>query len=136
MEVKQVIVMRKDLGMSAGKIGAQAAHASMKVFFDRFEDEGEWHKRGGTKYKKSIMLSSDEKEWADGRFTKVVLAAKNEDHLMKVYNAAKDAGLTVSLIKDAALTELAEPAYTCIAIGPHSVEKLSPVTKRLQVYRG
>ena len=29
---KQVIVMRKDLNMRKGKIAAQAAHASIKVF--------------------------------------------------------------------------------------------------------
>jgi peptidyl-tRNA hydrolase len=33
--IKQVIVVRKDLNMRLGKACAQAAHASMKVFFDR-----------------------------------------------------------------------------------------------------
>ena len=36
MNVKQVIVLRKDLNMRKGKMVAQGAHASMKVFFDRF----------------------------------------------------------------------------------------------------
>ena len=30
-DVKQVIIIRKDLGMRKGKVAAQAAHASMKV---------------------------------------------------------------------------------------------------------
>lgn len=34
MIVKQVIVIRKDLNMRKGKMIAQGAHASMKVFFD------------------------------------------------------------------------------------------------------
>ena len=33
--VKQVIIFRRDLNMRKGKIAAQVAHASMKVFFDR-----------------------------------------------------------------------------------------------------
>lgn len=33
-EPKQVIVMRTDLKMRKGKMIAQGAHASMKVFFD------------------------------------------------------------------------------------------------------
>jgi peptidyl-tRNA hydrolase len=33
--IKQVIVVRKDLNMRKGKLAAQVAHASMKVFFDR-----------------------------------------------------------------------------------------------------
>ena len=38
--IKQVIVVRKDLKMRKGKIAAQAAHASMKVFFDlNFSDD-------------------------------------------------------------------------------------------------
>jgi len=42
--IKQVIVVRTDLNMRLGKACAQAAHASMKVFFDKmnkwdFEDE-------------------------------------------------------------------------------------------------
>ena len=35
MNIKQVIVMRTDLGMRKGKMIAQGAHASMKVFFER-----------------------------------------------------------------------------------------------------
>lgn len=47
MEIKQVIVVRKDLKMNRGKIAAQAAHASMKIFFDRVIN---------TKEKKMILL--------------------------------------------------------------------------------
>lgn len=36
-KVKQVICIRKDLGMRKGKIAAQCSHASMKVFFDRMK---------------------------------------------------------------------------------------------------
>lgn len=35
MDAKQVIVMRKDLNMRKGKMIAQGAHASLKVFLDR-----------------------------------------------------------------------------------------------------
>ena len=34
-DIKQVILFRKDLKMRTGKVAAQVAHASMKVFFDR-----------------------------------------------------------------------------------------------------
>ncbi len=37
--IKQVLVIRKDLNMSPGKLAAQVAHASMKVFFDRMSTE-------------------------------------------------------------------------------------------------
>ena len=35
MDVKQVIIMRKDLCMRKGKMIAQGAHASMKVIVDQ-----------------------------------------------------------------------------------------------------
>ena len=59
---------------------------------------------------------------------------KNETQLLKVYEQAKAAGLNVSLIKDAALTELTEPAFTAIAIGPNYVDRCEPIVKRLQNY--
>ena len=37
-DVKQVIVIRKDLKMRSGKECAQVAHASMKIFFDRMKE--------------------------------------------------------------------------------------------------
>jgi peptidyl-tRNA hydrolase len=33
--IKQVIIWRKDLNVRKGKLAAQIAHASMKVFFDK-----------------------------------------------------------------------------------------------------
>lgn len=36
--IKQYIVVRKDLGMSKGRIAAQVAHASMMCLFE----EGQW----------------------------------------------------------------------------------------------
>ena len=35
MSIKQVIVVRKDLNMRKGKMCAQVAHASLKIFLDR-----------------------------------------------------------------------------------------------------
>lgn len=132
-EVKQYIVIRSDLGMSMGKTAAQASHAAMKVFFDKMcgiADKSFADGSKGTLYE--IFLTDEEAIWKDGLFTKIVKRVKTEAELLKVYEKAKDAGLNVSLIKDAALTELTEPAYTAIAIGPNYVEKCEPIVKRLQ----
>jgi PTH2 family peptidyl-tRNA hydrolase len=123
-EVKQYIIVRTDLEMSPGKIGAQCAHASMKVFFDKFikKDESTYE----------ITLTEEEILWKDGLFTKITKRVRNEAELLKIYEKAKLLGLNVSLIKDMALTELKEPAYTAIAIGPNYIDKCEPVVKRLQ----
>jgi len=128
-EVKQYIIVRVDLEMSPGKIGSQCAHAAMKVFFDKFQKI--WtDKDNGAKY--GIYLTEEETLWVDGLFTKIVKRCKNETELLKLYEKAKASGLNVSLIKDAALTELKEPAYTAIAIGPNYVDLCEPIVKRLQ----
>lgn len=128
MEVKQYIIIRTDLGMSIGKTAAQASHASMKVFFDKMEtcvyDD---------KVKSfSFLASEEESKWIEGRFTKIVKKVKNESQLLKVYQQALDAGLNVSLIKDAGLTELVGENYTAVAIGPNYVDKCEEIVKKLQ----
>lgn len=128
MEVKQYIIIRTDLGMSIGKTAAQASHASMKVFFDKMEtcvyDD---------KVKSfSFLASEEESKWIEGRFTKIVKKVKNESQLLKVYQQALDAGLNVSLIKDAGLTELVGENYTAVAIGPNYVYKCEEIVKKLQ----
>src|SRR5260370_37851986 len=48
--MKQVIVIRGDLGMSIGKVAAQACHASVAAAFAaRHEDVGRWLEQGQTK---------------------------------------------------------------------------------------
>ncbi len=129
-EVKQYIIIRTDLDMSVGKTAAQASHAAMKVFFDKMIEES--NDEEGTLY--NIFLTDEEVIWKKGLFTKIVKRVKNETQLLKVYEQAKAAGLNVSLIKDAALTELTEPAFTAIAIGPNYVDRCEPIVKRLQNY--
>jgi peptidyl-tRNA hydrolase, PTH2 family len=129
-QVKQFIIIRTDLEMSVGKTAAQASHASMKIFFDKFMIQGKHYPEENVEYK--VILTKEEAIWKDGLFTKIVKKVKNESQLLKVYEEAKAAGLNVSLIKDAALTELKEPAYTAIAIGPNYVDRIEPIIKRLQ----
>lgn len=128
MEVKQYIVIRTDLNMSPGKIAAQASHASMKIFFDKFTES----KRGYGESTYEMILNDEEISWVNRLFTKIVKRVSSEKDLLKVYEKAKAAGLNVSLIKDAALTELTEPAYTAVAIGPNDITKCEPIVKRLQ----
>jgi len=126
-EVKQYIIVRTDLPMNAGKLAAQAAHACMKVFFDKMfvlpTDRSE----------RTLHLTDEELEWVDGRFTKITKKVKNENQLLKVYNAAKDAGLNASLIKDAGLFGLEGENYTVVAVGPNYVEDCEPIVGKLQL---
>jgi PTH2 family peptidyl-tRNA hydrolase len=113
--MKQVIVMRKDLGMRTGKMIAQGCHASMKSVLEYPDHPGM-------------------KKWLADKFTKIVVRVESEQELFDIYNKAKIEGLIVSLIQDAGLTEFGGiPTYTCIAIGPATDEELNPITGHLKL---
>ncbi len=120
---KQVIVIRKDLKMRKGKIAAQTAHASMKVFFDRGSlTRGVLH----------INLDDAMEEWYNNLFTKICVSVNSEAELLEIYDEAKIEGLPCSLIQDAGLTEFGGvPTYTAVAVGPAKNEDVDVVTKDL-----
>lgn len=135
MRIKQVIVMRKDLNMRKGKIAAQAAHASMKVFFDRMRV------LSGYRYIDGIALNGDARVfnptpemniWIDGTFDKICVSVNSDDELMAIYQQALDIGLPVSMIEDCGKTEFhGMVTKTCLAIGPDSSDKIDPITGHL-----
>ena len=137
MNVRQIIVMRKDLNMRKGKMVAQGAHASMAVLLDRLQKSnlqtpgvlGELHALLGNS-KNDLAL----REWISGLFTKICCSVDSEEGLLEVYNTAKEAGLPCALITDAGLTEFGGvPTITCCAIGPAEQEVLQPITGHLKL---
>lgn len=133
-KVKQYIIIRTDLPMNVGKLAAQAGHAVMKVFFDKFEDTQIIEKEGEDKIDAFIYKPSvEERYWIKNKFTKITKKVKNENQLLKVYEKAREAGLNVSLIKDAGLYGLEGENYTCIAVGPNYVEDCEPVVGKLRL---
>ena len=133
-EVKQYIIVRTDLPMNAGKLAAQAAHASMKVFFDKFEHTQICLNKDSELVDGLVYMPSEaEKQWIEGKFTKITKKVKNENQLLKVYEQAKNARLNVSLIKDAGLYGLEGENYTCVAVGPNYVEDCEPIVGKLRL---
>lgn len=127
-DIKQVIVIRKDLKMRRGKECAQAAHASMAFITRRLSFPG-----GGPEAR--ALFSPPEVTWLTTRFRKVTLQVDSEEELLDVYERAGAAGLVVHLITDAGLTEFGgEPTMTCLAIGPDYDDKIDAVTGDLRLY--
>lgn len=123
-DIKQVIVLRKDLGMRKGKMCAQAAHASMKVFLDKGAV--------GSTGMLSIDLTPEMGEWVEGIFTKVVVGCDSEEALLDLVEKAKAAGLPHALITDAGKTEFhGQPTHTAVAIGPGLASAIDPITGHL-----
>lgn len=104
--MKQAIVVREDLGMSTGKLAAQAAHAALssmkagKAAFEKWRDEGQ---------------------------KKIILKARDLDHLKMIADRAKRNGVKYDFIKDAGMTEVKPNTITCLSIGPDEDNRIDKV---------
>ena len=125
--------MRKDLGMRKGKMIAQGAHASMKVFFDIMRQSKVILDGGDIQEAYSLFpVTSEMEEWINGPFTKIVVYVQSEKQLMDIYKQAKEADLPCSLIVDAGKTEFSgKPTKTCCAIGPANNTDIDKITSNL-----
>lgn len=132
-EVKQVIVIRKDLKMRRGKEIAQGAHASMAWLAKRVKEVDTEYADG--KYVGGFPLTHEEDIWLSGSFTKITLQVDSEEALMAVYEAAKATDLEVHLITDSGATEFnGVPTRTCLAIGPDRSSVIDKITANLKLY--
>lgn len=152
--MRQLIIARKDLNMSPGKLAAQVSHASM-AFLSHMIREGGLQKRVsldiGEVERYEIMITMDPSiydDWFCGIFTKTICEAKNRNQLMKAVALAEEQGLVENqdffLIKDNCLTEL-EPeeigddgvgrTLTCIGFRPLPDDMAHAISRKYQLFR-
>jgi peptidyl-tRNA hydrolase, PTH2 family len=116
--MKQVIVLRKDLGMNKGKMIAQGAHASsMFIIKDQ-----RWYK------------DKDAYDWAyvEG-MAKIVVGVNSLEELEVLETAAKKAGLLTYSVIDSGKTVVEPGTKTAIAIGPDKDEEVDKITGNLKL---
>lgn len=126
--VKQVIVVRSDLGLRKGQLMAQTAHASMAWLTERIRN-WRWEDWSGGSGESSVM-TDEEDRWIFGAFTKIVLSVGSKEELISIRDAAVEAGLTCHLIEESTLD--GEP--TAVGIGPHEAERIDTITQHLKPY--
>ncbi len=130
MDVKQVLVIRKDLKMRRGKEIAQGAHASMAWLTNRLRATD-----GQEIGKYQVELSEAERAWVFGRFTKVCVQVDSEEQLRAVHEEGRRLGVACELIIDSGRTEFGGvPTPTCCAVGPALAEHVDQVTRTLKLY--
>ncbi len=131
MDIKQVIVIRKDLKMRRGKEIAQGAHASSQWLINKLQEICD---HDGYKLYET-GLHDYEYWWINNGYKKVTLQVQNEQELLNTYIEAKEANLTATLIQDEGLTEFGGiKTYTAIAIGPNDSDEIDKVTGNLELY--
>ena len=127
-ELKQVLILRKDLNMRKGKMIAQAAHASMAVLTNRMVER----QMGDGRTQLFIEVSEDEREWIKENFAKIALGVETGAELREIYEAAVDAKLPTALITDEGLTEFhGIHTDTVVAIGPADRAEIDKITGHL-----
>lgn len=138
---KQVLVMRKDLGMKKGKSTAQGAHASLGAILqmmnngDNMRDNPPEIIDNAYTLSLKVEVGSPMDDWLMGIFRKVALGVKSEEELMVIHKQAVEAGLPVSLITDSGLTQFKGiKTVTCLAIGPAAEDEIDSITGHLPLY--
>jgi len=118
-KVKQMLVLRKDLNLSKGRLVTQGAHASIAFLTDLIKEYN------------PLQLTEVQKEWVYGTFFKVCVGVDSEKELLDIgYNAVM-LGLSVKYIEET--TGFDKPTVTCLAIGPDYSSKIDSVTKHLKL---
>jgi len=96
---KMVLCVRRDLGMSTGKIAAQCGHATLGLYKTMVEG----HPR---------LLG----EWEDSHCPKIALRLDDEQQMMELEQRAAGLGLPTHIVMDAGKTQIARGSRTVLAI--------------------
>lgn len=113
--IKQVIVVRTDLGMGKGKIAAQVGHACVLGAEHVRKSNSDWFNH-----------------WWMGQ-EKVVVKVESLKELEGIKKDAISLGLPWSEVTDAGHTQIAPGTTTCISIGPAPEELIDKVTGHLKL---
>lgn len=111
MRPVRYIFINRGLGMSPGKIAAQAAHAEGLAQHDfhygRERDSGEWYEPQAVLYR----------EWINsGHYTKLAMLAQDTEHLYTIERYLKERGYKTYLVIDEGRTEIAAHSPTALAV--------------------
>lgn len=115
--MKMVIVARKDLKLSPGKLAAQVAHAAVECAL-----------RAQRRKLPALDL------WLAEGQKKVVVKVDGLKALLEVKQGAEDLGYNTALITDAGHTELPPGTTTCLGVGPADEARLDKLTGHLGLY--
>lgn len=142
---KQIIIARKDLEMSSGKLAAQCCHASVAFLTAEIRRKA---RHAQECYEVNMAFGEGiYEDWIAGEFTKCILQARNQTQLLKAAEYAGELGLEENvdyfLIRDNCHTELSPEEYdergvgrtlTCIGFRPMDRRIADQIGKKFHLY--
>ena len=115
-EYKMVIVTRKDLKLSPGKLAAQVAHAAVACALETKKKNSKWFKR-----------------WMNEGGKKAVVKVESADDFYPLKKKAKRLDIVSYIIADAGHTEIPAGTETVLGIGPAPSNIIDQVTGDLSL---
>lgn len=106
-----VLVTRKDLSLSSGKLAAQCGHAAVEC---------------ALKAKRETSRTLE--KWRTNGARKIVVAAPSLDALKRLFGEAQAAGIVAYMVRDAGHTEIPSGTITVVGLGPDSRDKIDSLT--------
>jgi len=124
------LIVRESLGMGAGKIAAQCAHAAQMILLKYMQFEKDEHTN------KLLPFSRDKydiiTEWLDHSFRKVILGA-DESKWNKIKTEIQEKDRVIVI--DAGLTEVEPGSETVIGLIPMHKSNAPKIIKRLKALK-
>ena len=112
--VKMVLVVRHELGLSAGKSAVQVAHAAVMLALDE-----------------KVRRRREFRLWLEQGQRKVALRVETLAEIEALRRKAEGLGLPTVLVEDAGLTEVPPGTRTVLGIGPGTAGSIDKVTGNL-----
>ena len=106
-----VLVTRKDLTLSRGKLAAQCGHAAVECAL-----------------KAARECPKQLESWREDGARKIVVEAPNLDALKRVFGAAQAADIVCYMVHDAGHTEIPSGTVTVVGLGPGSRDSIDALT--------
>jgi len=115
-DIKQVIIVRKDLDLPKGKLCVQVAHAAVSAFLETKKRYPDWAKK-----------------WLETGQKKIVVKVKSIGELLTLHKKIEECNLPAVLVTDAGLTVLPPGTITCLGVGPAPAKLVDRITKNLKL---
>ena len=131
MKPKQVILVRTDIEMGAGKIASQVAHASLGAILGMMKKDF-----FGSTWALEMDPHAALYQWITKDFTKIVLDCPTLQEMLNIEDRCRQLGMNYCRITDNGDTVF-NGVHTCttMAIGPDWSDNLNIVTGHLKTLR-
>ena len=110
-ELTMVLVTRKDLKLSNGKLAAQCSHEAVECAL-----------------KSKRVRPNELGAWLENRARKNLVSAPNFDALKPLFGECQAAGLVSYMVRDAGHTEIPPGTVTVVGIGPGPRDEIDDLT--------